>query len=232
MKGKFIDSYTYGIIVLKNKFNIQEQKELDKFEISYCYLNENNYLKSLLNSNNITINWDTILKIHYTLFNRIYDFAGQIRTVNISKLYSFAPAQFIELNLINSFKIFNESNKDLIDIMTYYCDINFIHPFREGNGRSGRLLLEQIVIKYLKKMIDWSKISKQEYLDLMIKNHATGSLESLKELELLISNALVELDIIDKKLASSIHTSIQYEYDYDISPVTNYKDEYINIDKK
>lgn len=98
-------------------------------------------------------------QIHAYLFGGLYDFAGQIRTVNISKGgFQFAMAQYLPETL-NKIEKMSESTFD--EIADKYVEMNIAHPFREGNGRSTRIWLDLILKKNLKLCIDWSKINKK-----------------------------------------------------------------------
>ena len=100
--------------------------------------------------------------IHKYLFDEIYDFAGELRTVNISKgNFRFAPLMYLEAPLENIDKM-PQSTFD--EIVEKYVEMNIAHPFREGNGRSTRIWLDLIFKTELHKVVDWSKIDKEDYL--------------------------------------------------------------------
>ena len=100
--------------------------------------------------------------IHKYLFDEIYDFAGEIRTVNISKgNFRFAPMMYLEAALENIDKM-PQSTFD--EIVEKYVEMNIAHPFREGNGRSTRIWLDVILKKELHKVVDWSRVDKEDYL--------------------------------------------------------------------
>lgn len=100
--------------------------------------------------------------IHKYLFEEIYDFAGEIRTVNISKgNFRFAPLMYLEVSLQNINKM-PQSTFD--EIVEKYVEMNIAHPFREGNGRSTRIWLDLIFKAELGKVVDWSKVDKEDYL--------------------------------------------------------------------
>lgn len=100
--------------------------------------------------------------IHKYLFDEIYDFAGELRTVNIAKgNFRFAPLMYLEAALANIDKM-PQSTFD--EIVEKYVEMNIVHPFREGNGRSTRIWLDCIFKKELGKVVDWSKIDKEDYL--------------------------------------------------------------------
>ena len=100
--------------------------------------------------------------IHKYLFEDIYDFAGEIRTVNIAKgNFRFAPLMYLDAALAQIDKM-PQSNFD--EIIEKYVEMNIAHPFREGNGRSMRIWLDAILKAEIGKVIDWSKVDKEEYL--------------------------------------------------------------------
>jgi cell filamentation protein len=100
--------------------------------------------------------------IHKYLFDDIYDFAGKIRTVNISNgAFRFAPLMYLEAALDNIDKM-PQSTFD--EIVEKYVEMNIAHPFREGNGRSTRIWLDLIFKTELHKVVDWSKVDKEDYL--------------------------------------------------------------------
>ena len=100
--------------------------------------------------------------IHKYLFDEIYDFAGELRTVNIAKgNFRFAPLMYLEAALANIDKM-PQSTFD--EIVEKYVEMNIAHPFREGNGRSTRIWLDCIFKKEIGKVVDWSKVDKEDYL--------------------------------------------------------------------
>lgn len=106
--------------------------------------------------------FSTLQTIHKYLFDEIYDFAGKLRTVNIAKgNFRFAPLMYIESALKNIDKM-PQSNFD--EIIEKYVEMNIAHPFREGNGRSTRIWLDHMLKTEIGKVIDWSKVDKEDYL--------------------------------------------------------------------
>ena len=100
--------------------------------------------------------------IHKHLFEDIYDFAGELRTVNIAKgNFRFAPLMYLQAALDNIDKM-PQSNFD--EIVEKYVEMNIAHPFREGNGRSTRIWLDHILKNEIGKVVDWSKVDKEDYL--------------------------------------------------------------------
>lgn len=106
--------------------------------------------------------YKTLAAIHKYLFEDIYDFAGELRTVNLAKgNFRFAPLMHLETALENIDKM-PQSNFD--EIVEKYVEMNIAHPFREGNGRSTRIWLDHILKNEIGKVVDWSKVDKEDYL--------------------------------------------------------------------
>lgn len=117
-------------------------------------------------------------QIHAYLFGGLYDFAGQIRTVNIAKAgFQFAMAQYLEQTLKNVERMPEDSFDNIID---KYVEMNVAHPFREGNGRATRIWLDLILKKNLQLCIDWSHVDKRKYLEAMTRSVADPT--SIKDL--------------------------------------------------
>ena len=140
-------------MILENKLGITDSVELAKAEEKISKkraieLFESGYLNYLKPGT-----FKSLAEIHKYLFGPIYGFAGQIRTVNISKgNFRFAPIMYLEAALENIEK---------------YVEMNIAHPFREGNGRSTRIWLDLILKKELGQVIDWSRVDKEDYLSAM-----------------------------------------------------------------
>ena len=106
--------------------------------------------------------FSTLQATHKYLFEDIYDFAGKLRTVNIAKSnFRFAPLMYLQAALDNIDKM-PQSNFD--EIVEKYVEMNIAHPFREGNGRSTRIWLDHILKNEIGKVVDWSKIDKEDCL--------------------------------------------------------------------
>lgn len=117
-------------------------------------------------------------QIHAYLFGGLYDFAGQIRTVNIAKArFQFAMAQYLEQTLKNVERMPEDSFENIID---KYVEMNVAHPFREGNGRATRIWLDLILKKNLQLCIDWSHVDKRKYLEAITRSVADPT--SIKDL--------------------------------------------------
>lgn len=161
-----------GVISLAKKFpNTKSSKFIEWFTYSDETVDSKSKTKayalfesSLLDS--IEVGTVKGLKqIHAYLFGGLYEFAGKIRTVNISKGgFKFAAAEFLPQTLENIEKMREATFEEIAD---KYVEMNIAHPFREGNGRTARIWLDLILKKQLKKCVDWSRINKKDYLDAM-----------------------------------------------------------------
>lgn len=117
-------------------------------------------------------------QIHAYLFGGLYDFAGQIRTVNIAKTgFQFAMAQYLGQTLADVERMPEDSFENIID---KYIEMNVAHPFREGNGRATRIWLDLMLKKNLQLCIDWSQVDKRKYLESMTRSVADPT--SIKDL--------------------------------------------------
>ena len=106
--------------------------------------------------------FSTLQAIHKYLFEDIYDFAGELRTVNLAKgNFRFAPLIYLEAALANIDKMPQSTFDEIIE---KYVEMNIAHPFREGNGRSARIWLDHILKTEIGKVVDWSKVDKEDYL--------------------------------------------------------------------
>lgn len=149
-------------MALENKLGITSSPELTEAEerISKkkaAELFENGLLDSLEAGT-----FASLKAIHKYLFDAIYDFAGELRTVNIAKgNFRFAPLMYLEVALANIDKM-PQSTFD--EIVEKYVEMNIAHPFREGNGRSTRIWLDCILKKEIGMVVDWSQVDKEDYL--------------------------------------------------------------------
>lgn len=142
--------------------------------------------------------------IHKYLFEDIYEFAGQMRTVNIAKgNFRFAPVMYLRPAL-ESIDRMPQSTFD--EIIEKYVEMNVAHPFREGNGRSTRIWLDCILKKELHQVVDWSRVDKSDYLMAMER-----SLVKDLEIKVLLHKALTE-QINDRQVyMKGIDASYHYE---------------------
>ena len=143
-------------------------------------------------------------QIHAYLFGGLYDFAGQIRQKNISKGgFQFAVSRFLGETLLQ-IEAMPETTFD--EIVEKYVELNVAHPFMEGNGRSARVWLDLILKKRIQKCVDWSKISKNDYMNAMIQSPTNSTL-----LKQLLQNALTN-QINDREMYMK---GIDYSYYYE-----------------
>ena len=148
--------------------------------------------------------FSTLQAIHKYLFEDIYAFAGELRTVNIAKgNFRFAPLIYLESALENIDKMPQSSFDEIIE---KYVEMNVAHPFREGNGRSTRIWLDHILKNEIGRVVDWSKVDKEDYLLAMERS-------PIKDVEIkhLLKNALTD-DINSREVyMKGIDHSYYYE---------------------
>ncbi|MCM1124748.1 MAG: Fic family protein [Eubacterium sp.] len=191
-------------MALKNKLNITDSAELAQIEEKIskrkaALLFENNYLYTLKAGT-----LDSLLKIHEFLFEEIYDFAGKVRNVNISKgNFRFVPVMYLKDALRNIEKM---SQSTFDEIVEKYVEMNIAHPFREGNGRSTRIWLDLMLRQELGKVTDWSRIDKEDYLLAMERSPIRDT-----EIKYLLKGALTDR-INDRELYMK---GIDRSYDYE-----------------
>ena len=146
-------------MALENKLGIKSSAELAREEERISKkkaveLFENGMLEKLEAGK-----FQTLCEIHKYLFDDIFDFAGKIRTVNLSKgNFRFAPLMYLETAIKNVDKMPQNTFDEIVE---KYVEMNIVHPFREGNGRSMRIWLDMMLKKQIGQVVDWSKIKKQ-----------------------------------------------------------------------
>lgn len=149
-------------MLLENKLGITDAVELAREEERISKkkaveLFESGYLATLKPGT-----LDTLKAIHKYLFEDIYDFAGEVRTVNLAKgNFRFAPVMYLAAALEN---IESMPQSTFDEIVEKYVEMNVAHPFREGNGRSMRIWLDQMLRHGISRVVDWSKVDKEDYL--------------------------------------------------------------------
>ena len=152
-------------MVITNKLGITDSPTLAREEEriskkSAARLFEQNLLNKMSSGT-----WTTLQDIHKVLFQDIYDFAGELRTVNISKgNFRFVPVMYLS-EAVKTIDSMPQNSFD--EIVEKYVEMNVAHPFREGNGRSMRLWLNHMLCVELQKTIDWSQIDMETYLSAM-----------------------------------------------------------------
>ena len=163
--------------------------------------------------------FSTLQAIHKYLFEDIYDFAGKLRTVNLAKgNFRFAPLMYLEAALANIDKMPQSTFDEIIE---KYVEMNTAHPFREGNGRSTRIWLDHILKTEIGKVVDWSKVDKEDYLLAMERS-------PIKDIEIkfLLKNALTD-HVNDREIyMKGIDHSYYYEgyYVFKMENLTDTKD--------
>lgn len=193
-----------GINLLENKLGIESSSDLAREEerISKKKAAEL-FEKGILDD--LPVGTTASLRaIHKYLFEDIYDFAGELRTVNIAKgSFRFAPVMYLSAALENIDKM---PQSDFDEIVEKYVEMNIAHPFREGNGRSTRIWLDCILKKKIGKVVDWSRMDKEDYL-LAIERSPIKDIE----IKFLLKNALTD-DIDSREVyMKGIDHSYYYE---------------------
>lgn len=189
-------------MALENKLNLTNETDLarEKEKISKKKakeLFETGYLNNL-----VAGTFETLSKIHKYLFNDIYYFAGTIRKENIAKgNFRFVPITYIN-NALENVEKMPQSNFD--EIIEKYVEMNIIHPFREGNGRSTRIWLDLILKKELKLVIDWSKVNKEDYL-LAMERSPIKDVEIKELLKKALTNKINDREVYMKGIDASYH---------------------------
>lgn len=188
----------------ENKLGITDSAELARIEEKISKrkaveMFESGYLESLEAGT-----FESLAKIHKYLFDEIYDFAGEVRKVNISKgNFRFAPLMYLDTALQSIDKM-PQSTFD--EIVEKYVEMNVAHPFREGNGRSTRIWLDLMLKKEIGYVVDWSKVDKEDYLLAMERS-------PIKDIEIkfLLKNSLTD-NVNDREIyMKGIDHSYYYE---------------------
>ena len=191
-------------MALENKLGIKSSAELAREEERISKkkaveLFENGMLEKLEAGK-----FQTLCEIHKYLFDDIYDFAGKIRTVNLSKgNFRFAPLMYLETAIKNVDKMPQNTFDEIVE---KYVEMNVAHPFREGNGRSTRIWLDLMLKKEIGYVVDWSKVDKEDYLLAMERS-------PIKDIEIkfLLKNALTD-DVNNREIyMKGIDHSYYYE---------------------
>lgn len=191
-----------GSIAMKNKLNIRSIAELHRVEEreskkAILEMWENNELSNFKSGSVQLLRY-----IHFNSFINIYEWAGKIRDVQISKDgFQFSNIQFISENLL---KVEQMPNSNLEEIIDKYAEMNIIHPFREGNGRTTRLWLDDMLKRNISMVVEWNNIGEREYLNAMIESH----IDTKKLLNLIGSNLtdkLYDREVFFKGLDSSYY---------------------------
>lgn len=172
-------------MVLQNKLSIANQIELNKAEEKISKQKAKNLFETGLIKKIEPGTFKGLAQIHKILFEDIYDFAGNVRDVNIAKgNFRFAPLMYLEHSLKQIDKM-PQSNFD--EIIEKYVEMNIAHPFRECNGRATRIWLDVLLKAQIQKVIDWNLVDKNDYLSAMERS-------AVKDIEIkhILRNALTE----------------------------------------
>ena len=190
-------------MTLENRLNITDSADLAREErISKkkaAQLFDNKLLDSFPAGK-----FDTLQAIHKYMFEDVFDFAGEIRTVNLAKgNFRFAPLIYLQAALDNIDKMPQSTFNEIIE---KYVEMNIAHPFREGNGRSTRIWLDHILKNEIGKVVDWSKVDKEDYLLAMERSPIKDV-----ELKVLLKGALTDEINSREVYMKSIDQSYYYE---------------------
>ncbi len=191
-------------MILENKLGITVSAEFSREEEKISKKKAVELFKSGKLNHMKAGTFKTLAEIHKYLFGEIYDFAGEVRNVNISKGgFRFASCMYLDSALENIEKMPQSTFDEIIE---KYVEMNIAHPFREGNGRSMRIWLDLILKQELKLVIDWSKVDKDDYLLAMERS-------PIKDLEIkhVLKQALTD-DIKNREIyIKGIDRSYYYE---------------------
>ena len=191
-------------MALQNKLGITDSSELARVEEKISKIKAIELFETGLLDVFEVGTFDGLAKIHKYLFDEIYDFAGKQRTVNISKgNFRFAPVLYLEAAIANVSKMPQSTFDEIIE---KYVEMNIVHPFREGNGRSIRIWLDAMLKKELHMVVDWSRVEKEDYLLAMERSPIKDV-----EIKVLIKAALTD-KVDDREVyMKGIDASYHYE---------------------
>lgn len=190
--------------MLENKLKINNEVELAKEEEKITKLKALELFDTQKINDFEVGTFNGLSQIHKYLFQDIYDFAGKVRENNISKgNFRFASSLYLK-DILQ--KIDNMPEDTFDKIIEKYIEMNIAHPFREGNGRSTRIWLDMILKEEIGKVIDWSKVNKEDYLLAMERSPIKDT-----EIKILLGNALTNM-INDREIyMKGIDASYNYE---------------------
>lgn len=200
-------------MIIDNKLKITNEVELAQIEEKISKEKALKLFETGLLTKYPIGSFESLREIHKFLFEDIYDFAGKVRIVNISKgNFRFAPVMYLE-SAIKTIEKMPQSTFD--EIIEKYVEMNVAHPFREGNGRSTRIWLDTILKKELGKVVDWSLVDKDDYLLAMERSPIKDI-----EIKILLKEALT--DRINDRLVYMKGIDASYHYEgYNIYKTEN-----------
>ena len=191
-------------MILENRLNITNSDELAREEERISKKKAAELFDNKLLDSFPAGKFDTLQAIHKYMFEDVFDFAGEIRTVNLAKSnFRFAPLMYLQASLDNIDKMPQSTFDEIIE---KYVEMNIAHPFREGNGRSTRIWLDHILKDEIGKVVDWSKVDKEDYLLAMERSPIKDV-----EIKVLLKGALTDEINSREVYMKSIDQSYYYE---------------------
>lgn len=189
-------------MALENKLNLTNEADLAREEEKISKSKAKEMFETGYLDNLEAGTFETLSKIHKYLFDDIYYFAGEIRKENIAKgNFRFVPLAYIDSAIENVEKM-PQSNYD--EIIEKYVEMNVVHPFREGNGRSTRIWLDLILKKELQLVVDWSKVNKEDYL-LAMERSPIKDVEIKELLKKALTDKINDREVYMKGIDASYH---------------------------
>ena len=200
-------------MALRNKLGIADSMELARAEERISKKKAIELFESGLLDTLDAGTFAALAEIHRRLFGEIYDFAGEIRRVNLAKgNFRFAPVLYLNAALQTIERMPQTTFEEIVE---KYVEMNVAHPFREGNGRSMRIWLDQMLKKALGKVVDWSRVDQEDYLLAMERSPVRDT-----EIKHILRNALTD-QINDRELYMK---GIDHSYSYEGYAVYRTKD--------
>ena len=189
-------------MALENKLGITDSSELAREEERISKAKALELFETGLPDSFEVGTFQGLTQIHRYLFEEIYDFAGQVRNVNIAKgNFRFVPVLYLQSALETISRMPQSAFEEII---AKYVEMNVAHPFREGNGRSVRLWLDAILKKELHQVIDWSRVDKDDYL-LAMERSPIRDLEIRTLLKAALSDRINDREVYMKGVDASYH---------------------------
>ena len=196
-------------MVLENKLGITESAELARQEERISKKKALELFETGILDSLDAGKFDSLAKIHKYLFEDICDFAGIIRNINLAKgCFRFAPVMYLKQALEH---IDNMPQSTYEEIIEKYVEMNIAHPFREGNGRSTRIWLDLILKKELGKVVDWSKVDKEDYL-LAMERSPIKNIEIRELLKQALTSEINDRDVYMKGIDASYNYEGYFVY--------------------
>lgn len=216
-------------MTLENKLGIQESPELAKMEEKITKRKAAQLFESGLLDTMDPGTFQSLEKIHRYLFEDIYEFAGELRTVNLAKgNFRFAPVMYLKAALKDIEKMPQSTFEEIVE---KYVEMNVAHPFREGNGRSTRIWLDLILKKEIRQVVDWSQVDKEDYL-LAMERSPIRDIEIKHVLRQALTDKIHDRQIYMKGIDASYHYEGYHVYrTEDLSGKGHQKKEHVPLKK-